>query len=248
MIEIYLPDTDKPVVVILSGGLDSSTVLLAALQKYDDATKIKAISFSYGQKQTIELWRASRMCQTFKVDHKIIDLEVLGEMVKDVSANIKGSTVEMPTIKDVLGDPAPVTYVPNRNMIMFSLAAAYAEAIGAENILAGLQSNDEYNYHDTTQRWCMKFNQLLGENRKHLIQLYVPLIDWDKTKEVAWLKENDMLVYMYMTLTCYNPDTNHRSCGKCPSCSERIKAFMNNKVADPLDYAIDIPWVLEEEE
>ena len=243
---IHLPETDKPVVVILSGGLDSSTVLLAAIAQYGDE-RLRVISFLYGQRQRIELWRARQMCKTFGLTHKYLDISVLGEIVKDVSANIEGTSIEMPTIKDVLGDPAPVTYVPNRNMIMFSLAAAYAEAEGAEVILCGLQSNDEYNYHDTTQRWCIKFNHLLGENRKHLIQLYVPLIDWNKTREVAWLKERDFIRYMYMTLTCYNPTPNHESCGRCPSCAERIKAFMENKIADPLDYAIDIPWILEEE-
>lgn len=243
-----LPETTKPVVVILSGGLDSSTVLIAATEKYQPEGReradvpIYAISFYYGQKQMLEFARAEALCELLGVSWNLIHLNGFGEMVSQVSANIDGSPLAMPTIEEVLGDPAPATYVPNRNMVMFAMAASYAEALGSEVILCGLQSNDEYNYHDTTPSWLEKCNQLLSENRKHQIKIYAPVHSWNKAKEVAYVSAMDVIPFLRMTLTCYNPDDKGRSCAKCPSCAERIRGFMENGIKDPLTYAEDIAW------
>ena len=110
-----LPDTDKNVVVVLSGGMDSSIVTMILTEKYG-ADKVVAISYNYGQKQVAELDRAASLCKVLGVSHKILDLPILGEIAKTISANISGTNVDMPTIKDVLGDPQPVTYFPFRNL------------------------------------------------------------------------------------------------------------------------------------
>jgi 7-cyano-7-deazaguanine synthase len=151
--------------------------------------------------------------------------------------------MEMPTIKDVLGDPRPKTYVPNRNMILMSIAAAYAETQSVDTVICGLQVHDEYGYHDTTQRWVDKINDLLSENRIIKIKLTAPFSLLSKYDELKILRELDgKLDLTLFTLTCYNPNVEGDSCGVCPSCSERIANFAKIGEVDPVPYSIDIPW------
>ena len=115
-----LPDTNKNVLAVLSGGLDSSVMTMLLVKKYG-ADKVSAVSYDYGQKQRIELEKAFELTNKLRIKHKILNLEILGDIAKPMSANIGGTDVEMPNIKDVLGDPQPPTYVPFRNLIMLSL-------------------------------------------------------------------------------------------------------------------------------
>jgi 7-cyano-7-deazaguanine synthase len=148
----------------------------------------------------------------------------------------------MPTIKEVLGSPTPVTYVPNRNMILMSIAAAYAETRGVEYIVTGIQSTDQYGYWDTTASWAEKMNAVFSENRKIKIKLIAPFVSLSKANELQLLLELDGNVdLLTSTLTCYNP-TDGLSCGKCPSCSERIAAFAKVGIKDPVPYSRDIHW------
>src|SRR5690554_2287377 len=103
-----LPATDKNVISILSGGLDSSIATMLLVEKYG-VEQVSALSFDYGQKQKIELTKASEICASLGIQHKILDLSILGEIARSVCANISGTNVKMPTIQDVLGDPAPPT-------------------------------------------------------------------------------------------------------------------------------------------
>ena len=133
-----LPDTEHNVVSVLSGGLDSTILTYILVKKYGK-DRVFALSYNYGQKQKRELDMARATCNWLGVAHKVLDLSILGEIVKDVSANIKGTDVAMPTIKDVLGDPQPKTYVPFRNMILNSLAFSFAECNKASHVFTGLQ-------------------------------------------------------------------------------------------------------------
>jgi 7-cyano-7-deazaguanine synthase len=175
------------------------------------------------------------------VQHKVIDASFLGDISSRFSANVDTS-IKMPTIKDVLGQPRPLTYVPNRNMILLSIAAAYAETVNADAIFCGLQATDEYSYHDTTPRFVNKLNDVLDENRILKIKIYAPFANLSKKDELKLLVEMNDLELLKYTLTCYNPNDSHESCGKCPSCSERISAFMNVGLIDPITYSVDIPW------
>jgi 7-cyano-7-deazaguanine synthase len=124
-----------------------------------------------------------------------------------------------------------------------SIAAAFAETQNVDTIITGLQSTDEYNYHDTTARWIGKVNDLLSENRILKIKLIAPFSSLSKYQEIKILNELDGNVdLLIFTLTCYNPDTEGRSCGKCPSCSERVQAFKKLALKDPVPYSINIPW------
>lgn len=235
-----LPDT-KGCVVILSGGLDSTITLRLAVEKYG-AGNVAALTYNYGQKQKREIEMAKMSTNMLMVKHKIVDASFLGEISKGFSANVD-KDIEMPTIRDVLGDPRPKTYVPNRNMILMSIAAAYAEVNNVDTILCGLQVHDEYGYHDTTQRWVDKVNDVLSENRIIKIKVTAPFSKLSKLDELQILNELDGNVNLAMfTLTCYNPDNEHRSCGVCPSCSERIANFAKFGVKDPVTYSKSIPW------
>ena len=223
--------------VVLSGGLDSTTSLRLAVARYG-ASNVSAISFAYGQKQRIELARAQESTTRLNVRHQIIPLDFMADINKGFSANVDVD-MEMPTIQDVIGDPAPVTYVANRNMIMFSIAAAVAEVRGHDVIICGLQANDNYNYHDTTPQWVAEMNAVLNENRKHKIEIIAPFVSMNKTDEISAVLELDGNVDLFEhTLTCYNP-RGDESCGVCPSCAERLQAFKTVGIADPIPYVKD---------
>lgn len=235
-----LPDTDSNVVSVLSGGLDSTTMTYLLVHKYGE-DRVKAVSYNYNQKQSIELQMAAKTCAFLGIEHTILDLSVLGQIAKNMSANIAGTDVSMPTIKDVLGDPTPKTYVPFRNMILNSIAFSFAEANNAEFIFSGLQSTDEYGYWDTTPSFVSAMNAVASQSRNVRPQLVAPFGKLTKTDEIAIANELGNVKFEY-TLTCYNPDSEGKSCGKCPSCAERIKAFMNHRMVDPVPYQIEIPW------
>ena len=235
-----LPDT-KGCVVILSGGMDSTIAMRLAVKKYG-SENVSALTFDYGQKQSIEIERAKKSTELLCVRHKIIDASFLGDISQGFSANVD-KDIEMPTIRDVLGDPRPKTYVPNRNMILMSIAAAYAETRDVDTIITGLQVHDEYGYHDTSQRWVDKVNDLLSENRIIKIKLTAPFARLSKFQELNILRELEgNLNLTFHTMTCYNPNEQHESCGACPSCSERIKNFAMVGEKDPVPYSISIPW------
>jgi 7-cyano-7-deazaguanine synthase len=244
-----LPKT-KGVVVILSGGMDSTIAMRLCVEAYG-AENVRALTFDYGQKQIHEIKCARDSTALLGVKHKVMDLSALGNISLGFSANVDDD-MDMPTIQDVLGDPRPKTYVPNRNMILMSLAAAFAEVEGIDTVIMGLQVHDEYNYHDTTQRFVDKVNDVLSENRIIKIKIIAPFSLLSKREEIEILLSLDNnIALLYYTMTCYNPLTvwpqgaklpDIASCGACPSCSERIANFAKAGIKDPIKYAIDIPW------
>ena len=232
---------DGGAIMILSGGMDSTIATRLCVERYGK-DNVRALTFSYGQKQVAEVLMASLTCQKLGIKHKVLDLSILGEISKGFSANVD-TDIAMPSIRDVLGDPRPKTYVPNRNMILMSLAAAYAEVENIPNIFMGLQIHDEYGYHDTTQRFVDKVNNVLEENRIIKVKVLAPFALLSKFDEIKILKELDGNIDLLCnTLTCYNPNDRGESCGKCPSCSERIQNFAKVGMIDPIKYIDPIPW------
>lgn len=236
-----LPDTDKNVVAVLSGGLDSTVMTYMLVKKYGK-DRVVALSYNYGQKQKVELSQASLTCARLNIKHEILDLTILGHIARGVCANIAGTDVEMPTIRDVLGDPQPKTYVPFRNMILNSLAFSFAEANDASHVFTGLQVHDEYGYWDTTQKFVDSMNAVAAQNRTHKVSLEAPFSLLSKHHEIEIMRELDELDGLEYTLTCYNPNEAGESCGKCPSCSERIMNFAKANVVDPIKYSVNLPW------
>ena len=236
-----LPDTDKNVLSVLSGGLDSGIMTMVLVEKYG-ADRVVALSYDYGQKQREELKKASELCSKLGIGHKILDLRILGKIAEPISANISGSSVEMPTIKDVLGDPQPKTYVPFRNMILLSLTMAQAEASSASHVFTGLQVHDEYGYWDTTQAFVDGLNHVASMNRTHKVKIEAPFSLLSKYHEINICKEMGKEELLSNTLTCYNPTSNGKSCGICPSCAERIMNFAKAGMKDPAPYVNELAW------
>lgn len=228
-------------VVVMSGGMDSTIAARLAVEKYG-AENVHALSFYYGQKQSIELEKAQQNSKTMGLaKHQLVDISFLGDMVRGVSANIVGG-VAMPTIRDVLGDPAPVTEVPFRNAILIMIATAYAQANGLQTIFTGVQAQDEYSYWDTTPAFISAMNGVISQNRAHKIKIHAPWQGVNKATEIAVLIQmEDNADLLKNTITCYDP-TGEVSCGKCPSCAERIANFAKAGLVDEIPYAIDIPW------
>lgn len=239
MIHLF-PRADK-VVVILSGGMDSTITCRLAVEKYGPEN-VHALSFFYKQKQSIEVEFASANAKRMNLaKHMVVDISFLGDVAQGISANVQGGKV-MPTIQDILGDPTPPTYVPNRNMIMLSIAASYAETVGAQYVMTGLQAQDEYSYWDTTNSFVNSINGVLGNMRQRKVQVYAPFLNSNKADEIRELirvvGDAELLSH---TITCYNPNGNV-SCGTCPSCAERIANFKKVGIKDPIEYAININW------
>lgn len=228
-------------VVVMSGGMDSTIAARLAVEKYG-AENVHALSFYYGQKQSIELTKAQENSVTLKLaKHQLVDISFLGDMVRGVCANIVGGLV-MPTIKDVLGDPAPPSEVPYRNAILFMVAASYAQANKLGAIITGIQAADQYGYWDTTPAFVQAMNDVIKQNRVHNIKVHAPWQGINKAAEIAMLIEMDGHADLLKnTITCYDP-TGDVSCGVCPSCAERIANFAKAGLVDSIPYAIDIPW------
>lgn len=219
-------------VVSLSGGLDSTILTYLLVEAYGE-DNVACISFNYNQRHDIELQKAKTTTKKLGVRHKVIDTSFLGELVKDVSAMVKGD-VATPTVQDILGDPQPVTYVPYRNMILSSLTASYCESIGFNAVAMGIQAIDSYSYWDTTPDFARSINEIFSLNRKANMRIITPFVDLTKVDEIEMGIE--LGVSFEDTHTCYNPTEDGLSCGICPSCAERLAAFEKVGIKDPLKY------------
>ena len=223
-----------PAVVLLSGGLDSS-VLLHYVARNLGHVPIHAVSFDYGQRHAKELecarWQADA---ADAVAHRVVDVTFLGELVKGASALVTGGKV-VPDLSDLSGAQLdqPPTYVPNRNMILLSIAAAYAETQGIRDIFYGAQALDEYGYWDCTTDFLTRVNEVLSLNRRDPITVHAPFIHKKKVESVRLGVELD--INFGYTWSCYRGGA--LACGTCPTCVERLKAFEEAGVTDPLTYA-----------
>lgn len=229
-----LPNT-KGCVIILSGGMDSTIAMRLAVEKYGP-DNVKALTFDYGQKQKLEIQKARESTAKLGVKHLVLDLSALGQVSMGLSANVDPN-IKVPDLEEVLGDPLPRTYIPNRNLILLAYASAYAQANGVETILCGIQIADEYGYFDATQAYIDDVNRLFAHNRTYPTHVIGPFANLSKTNELELLLELDGNVDLLKhTLTCYNPDEHGRSCGRCATCRERMKAFKTLGLTDPIEY------------
>jgi len=234
-------------ILSLSGGLDS-TVLLHKLVKDFGRENIIAVSFNYEQKHAIELLRARLTCTTLQVSHRIIDMKFLADIIAPVSALVTKSALAMPTVKDILADPQPTTYVPFRNMIFLSLCLSVAESNQADEVYIAIQAVDSYCYWDTNTQFVDAVNAVAQLNRKTKVRICSPFANMSKCEEIKLGIE--LGVPFENTWTCYRgpvwnlKDTSNTplACGKCPSCAERIQNFAKAGMKDPVEYEIPIDW------
>jgi len=225
----------KKVVVLVSGGLDSSTVL-AMLQKQD--VQIHALSFNYSQNNSIELNKIRKFIKNYNVTtHKVINLDLSAFN----STALVNKDLEVPKYEtaDDLGDNIPVTYVPARNTIFLSYALGFAEVVGASDIYLGTHLTDSANYPDCRAEYLKSFQAMANLATKAGVEgqkmnIHAPLIEMSKSEIVA--AGIEMGVDYSSTISCYDPSEQGHSCGKCHACLIRIRAFEDNNLKDPIEY------------
>ena len=209
-------------VVLLSGGMDSAT-LLWYVKKELRVPEIHALSFAYGQRHARELEMARWQARTAGVAvHREVDISWFGELLAGASVLTDASRT-VPSLDELSAEERrqPATYVPNRNMIFLSIAAAYAEARGMTDIFYGAQAQDEYGYWDCTVDFIEGINHLLGLNRGRAVTVHAPFAG--KSKAQVLELGIELGVDYEHTWTCYRGDAE--ACGSCPSCVERQRAF-----------------------
>ncbi len=223
----------KAATLLLSGGLDSA-VLLHHMAQDLGILKIHALSFRYGQKHSRELEMADRQATKLSqvAEHRIVDASFFGTLVATATALVKGGR-DIPDLDSLAGPELdqPPTYVPNRNMVLLAVAAAFAEARDCDTVFYGAQAQDRYGYWDCTPEFVQRMNDLLALNRKSRIQVSAPFASKSKTEVV--LLGAGLGVDFTETWSCYRG--GERPCGKCPTCAERKKAFSEAGIRDPLE-------------
>jgi 7-cyano-7-deazaguanine synthase len=222
--------TDRHAVVLLSGGLDSATVLgMARAQNF----LCHALSVDYGQRHQAELDAAARVAAGLGAsEHRIMRVDLAG---------IGGSalTDASVAVPEVSSDGIPVTYVPARNTLLLSLALGWAEVLGATDIFVGVNAVDYSGYPDCRPAFVHAFEHLARLATKAGVEgaefkIHAPLINLSKADIV---KAGSRLGIDYgMTVSCYQADAQGRACGKCDSCRLRAEGFSAAGIADPTHY------------
>src|SRR5437016_9824673 len=224
----------KSAVVLLSGGIDSSTTLAIALSEGYDAY---ALSFDYGQRHQIETQAARRVADSLGAkEHRVakIDLRVFGgsALTDDVDVPKNRSETE-------IAHGIPITYVPARNTIFLAYALAWAEAIGASDIFIGVNAIDYSGYPDCRPEFIEAFETLANLGTKAGVEgrrfhIHTPLIKLSKAEIIR--KAVELGVDLSPTHSCYDPSPEGLACGECDSCLLRLKGFREAGIKDPIRY------------
>lgn len=224
-------DFQKRAIVLLSGGLDSTTTLYIAASL---GFNVYALSFLYGQRHVIELEKAKKTARSHPsvIEHKIIEFPMQGSSLTDPDAKVpKNQMHELNKI--------PSTYVPARNTIFLSFALSFAEVVGANDIFIGANVVDYSNYPDCRPEYLAAFEKMarlataFGVQGNE-IKIHAPLIKMSKKEIVE--KGIELGVNFSDTISCYDPKPNGASCGFCDSCRFRKVAFEQAGLTDPIVY------------
>ncbi|MBP9791673.1 MAG: 7-cyano-7-deazaguanine synthase QueC [Rickettsiales bacterium] len=226
----------RKAVVLLSGGVDSTTVAMFAASKGFD---LYILSFSYGQRHSVEIEKAKKVVDKLPsvVGHKIITIDL-----SFISNSALTSSVSVP--KDAYYDrkndaDIPVTYVPGRNTIFLSYASSFAESIGSKDIFIGANVIDYSNYPDCRPEYLQAMEKTINLGTKQGVQgkkikIHAPFLLISKAAIVK--KGMELGVDYSQTISCYDPDQHGRSCGHCDACILRKEAFSENGLSDPIEY------------
>ena len=230
---------EKRAVVLLSGGLDSATTLAMARQQ---EFELFVLTFAYGQRHKREIEAAKKVAASVGVaEHRIIDIDLAafgGSALTDPA-------MEVPKGRTDLGssEVIPPTYVPARNTIFLSYAIAWGEVLGAFDIFIGVNSTDYSGYPDCRAEFITAFEKTANlataatvEGRGRYL-IHTPIIN--KTKAEIILAGTELGVDYSLTHSCYDPDGQGRSCGRCDSCTLRLKGFLEAGLQDPIEYRIE---------
>lgn len=222
-------------VVLLSGGLDSATVLAIAR---DRGYRCHTLAFDYGQRHRHELGASAEIADALgAATHRVFDLDI-GQFG---GSALTSSAIEVPKGRDEdrMGD-IPVTYVPARNLVFLSIALGYAETLGAADIFIGVNAIDYSGYPDCRPAFIESFTTTaslatrLGVEGEG-IRVHTPLIDLTKAQIIA--RGAELGVDYAMTHSCYDPDERGGACGRCDSCVLRRSGFIEAGIGDPTRYS-----------
>jgi len=227
---------DKKAVVLLSGGLDSATTLAVAR---NEGFRCCALTFGYGQRHKREIEAAKKVADSLSIaEHCIIEID-LGRFG---GSALTDSAIDVPKDRNGLGSPdsIPPTYVPARNTIFLSYALAWAEVLGAFDIFIGVNSTDYSGYPDCRAEFISAFEKTANlataaaAEGKGKYKIHTPIINMTKAEIVrTGIK---LGVDFSLTHSCYDPDEQGRSCGRCDSCRLRLKGFAEADLKDPIEY------------
>jgi len=225
----------KKAVVLLSGGLDSTTVVAIAKQQ---GFAVYALSFDYGQNHKQELDSAARVAQKLGVvQHAVVKVDLRSFGGSALTSDIGGPKHR--SAGDI-GQGVPVTYVPARNTVFLSLALAWAETLGATDIFLGVNALDYSGYPDCRPEFIAAFERVanlgtkIGTENGSRIHIHTPLISMTKKQIVQ--TGLSLGVDYSITTTCYDPSPTGEACGACDACQLRLKGFAEAEVADPAAY------------
>ncbi len=224
----------KKAVVLLSGGLDSATVLaIAKSQGFD----VYAISFRYGQRHKYELQAAKKVCEHLIVEkHLILDVDLTS-----IGGSALTDEIDVPKGRkeDEISTGIPITYVPARNTIFLSLALGWAEVLGANDIFIGVNVVDYSGYPDCRPEFISAFQKMANLGTKAGVEgdkftIHTPLSQLTKAQIIR--KGIELGVDYSLTLSCYDPTRDGKACGNCDSCLLRKKGFAEAGIPDPTRY------------
>src|SRR3954467_2009333 len=226
----------RPAVLLLSGGLDSTTMLAHAVaQGYD----VHAMTFRYGQRHAGEIEAARRVAPHDGVsDHVVVDIDLRTFGGSALTADIE---VPKDRTSDAMATGIPITYVPARNTIFLSFCLAWAEVLGAADIFIGVNALDYSGYPDCRPEYVAAFERMAnlatrgGVEGSNPIRIQAPLLDLTK-REIVQLGQSLGVDYS-MTLSCYDPSPTGEACGHCDACMLRLKGFAEAGARDPAPYA-----------
>lgn len=221
-------------VVLISGGLDSATIMAIARQQ---GFELHGLSFDYGQRHRFELQSAARVCQANETASHVV-FPIATDIFRG-SALTNDIAVPHDRCEDEMSDGIPVTYVPARNTIFLSVGLGLAESIGASDIFIGVNAVDYSGYPDCRPEYIRAFEQManLGtkagvEGRK--MNVHMPLVSLTKAEIIR--QGLSLGVDYGLTHSCYDPSPEGVSCGKCDSCQLRLKGFAEAGSTDPIAY------------
>lgn len=215
----------QKVVVIYSGGMDSFTVLNKTVQK---GYEVYALSFNYGQRHVKELDCAKAVCARLGVHHKIVDISAINQII---GGSALTDDIEVPE-GHYEAENMKQTIVPNRNMILLSMAVGYAVSLDANKVYYGAHSGDHAIYPDCRPLFVEKMNDVCQIANYDPVEIVTPYLNDSK---ITILSDGLSMGLDYsQTWTCYNG--REKACGKCGACQERLEAFKLNDATDPLLY------------
>ncbi len=224
--------TARNAVLLLSGGLDSTTLLAHAIHEGFD---VHAMTFRYGQRHSSEIDAARRVAARYGVhDHVVVDIDL-----RTFGGSALTSDIDVPKDRNTRDEGIPITYVPARNTIFLSFALAWAEVLGAGDLFIGVNALDYSGYPDCRPEYIAAYERMAnlatrGGVEGTTLRIQTPLIDLTKAQIIG--RGLELGVDYAITQSCYDPGDNGAACGHCDACQLRLRGFAEAGATDPAPY------------